>query len=404
MIERWMKNAVSDAIGCRRGVHLTGARQSGKTTLTKMLSLPDSKRFTLDDKLVRRAAESDPVAFVERNGCSTMIIDEVQKAPDLLDAIKMNVDDNQEYGQYLLTGSSNLRFSKRIKDSLAGRLETIRLRTLALGERNGSSPDFLEHAFARDFQVNESDFGKRAVIHEAFLGGYPEPLNLPLARRRKWYESYIVDILTKDVRDITEIRKVEILKDVCIWLLAHSSQFFAIEDLCTRAQISKVTADNYLEALKALYLVDKVPAWSKSDYDRIGKRAKWVASDTGLVANLLKWTEDEVFLDDARNGKLVESWVYNQLAAQADVSGCYTLSQYRDKDKREIDFIVENEKDEILGIEVKAGQADDGDFKHLKWFAQNLAKQPFTGIVLYSGKHVLRFGEGFYAVPLAALG
>ena len=404
MIKRWMADRVLEAMKYRRGVHLTGARQVGKTTLTKMMELPNSKRFTLDEKMVRIAAEGDPAAFVERVGCDTMIIDEVQKVPDLLDAIKINIDGDQSKGQYLLTGSSNLRFSKTIKDSLAGRFETIRLRTLSLGEKNGTRPDFLERAFKHEFATSSIEFGKRAVIHEAFVGGYPEQLDMPPNSRRKWFENYVVDILTKDIRDVTEIRKTEVLKDVTLWLLAHSSQFFTIEELCTRAQISKVTADNYLEALRALYLFDKVPAWSKSDYDRIGKRAKWVAADTGLMANMLKWTEDDVFLDDSKVGKLVESWVYHELAAQAEASGEYAITQYRDKDKRKIDFIVENEKDEMLGIEVKAGLASDDDFKYLKWFAANLAKHPFTGIVLYSGDHILRFGEGFYAVPLASLG
>ena len=403
MIKRWMSERVLEAMKYRRGVHLTGARQVGKTTLTKMLALPNSKRFTLDEKMVRIAAEGDPAAFVERVGCDTMIIDEVQKVPDLLDAIKINVDENQSRGQYLLTGSSNLRFSKTIKDSLAGRFETIRLRTLSCGEKNGKRPDFLERAFKREFAASSTGFGKRAVIHEAFVGGYPEQLDLPTNSRRKWFENYVVDILTKDIRDVTEIRKTEVLKDVALWLLARSSQFFTIEELCTRAQISKVTADNYLEALKALYLFDKVPAWTKSDYDRIGKRAKWIASDTGIMANMLKWTEDDVFLDDNKVGKLIESWVYHELAIQAEASGEYVITQYRDKDKREIDFIVENEKDEMLGVEVKAGSASENDFKHLKWFAANLAKHPFTGIVLYSGEHVLRFGEGFYAIPLASL-
>ena len=404
MIKRWMADRVLEAMKYRRGVHLTGARQVGKTTLTKMMELPNSKRFTLDEKMVRIAAEGDPAAFVERVGCDTMIIDEVQKVPDLLDAIKINIDDDQSKGQYLLTGSSNLRFSKTIKDSLAGRFETIRLRTLSLGEKNGTRPDFLERAFKHEFATSSIEFGKRAVIHEAFVGGYPEQLDMPPNSRRKWFENYVMDILTKDIRDVTEIRKTEVLKDVTLWLLAHSSQFFTIEELCTRAQISKVTADNYLEALRALYLFDKVPAWSKSDYDRIGKRAKWVAADTGLMVNMLKWTEDDVFLDDSKVGKLVESWVYHELAAQAEASGEYAITQYRDKDKRKIDFIVENEKDEMLGIEVKAGLASDDDFKYLKWFAANLAKHPFTGIVLYSGDHILRFGEGFYAVPLASLG
>ena len=159
-----------------------------------------------------------------------------------------------------------------------------------------------------------------------------------------------------------------------------------------------------MAALKALYIFDSIPSWTKSDYDFIGKREKWIATDSGLVANILGWEEDEVYMDDTRCGKLIETWVYNQLAATAEAEGGYTISHYRDNRKREIDFMVERKDGALLGVEVKSGQASLDDFKHLKWFAENLAKKPFTGIVLYSGCQTLRFGEGFYAVPMSALG
>ena len=177
--------------------------------------------------------------------------------------------------------------------------------------------------------------------------------------------------------------------------------------LATRGatDLLSVTLQNYVAALKALYLFDAVPAWAKSDYELIGKREKLFATDSALVANLLRWNEDEAYIDEGKNGKLVETWVYNQLAAIAETSLDYSISHYRDACKREIDFIVERSDGAMLGIEVKSGSSfGKDDFKHLKWFAKNLAKGEFTGIVLYAGPDVLRFGEGFYAVPLAALG
>ena len=136
----------------------------------------------------------------------------------------------------------------------------------------------------------------------------------------------------------------------------------------------------------------------------VGKREKWIATDSALVASILGWNESELYMDESRNGKLVETWVYQQLAAIADADGGYTISHYRDNRKREINFMVERKDCAILGVEVKAGQASLDDFKPLKWFAENLAKVPFTGIVLYSGDKTLRFGEGLYAVPMSALG
>ena len=269
---------------------------------------------------------------------------------------------------------------------------------------NGNPPTFLDAAFGRSFRSQYPDMDKRDIIHAGFSGGYPEVLDFSSRLRRDWFMTYLDDILQKDVRDVTEIRKVSVLREVAVWLLAHSSQFFTIDELATKTGISKPTAETYIEVLCALYLFDKVPAWAKSDYELVGKRPKWVAADSGLVANILGWQEEEVYLDARRSGKFVETWVYQQLASLADAMGECEISHYRDGKKREIDFIVENGKGELLGIEVKAGIVSPGDFNHLKWFAGNLAHAPFTGIVLYSGKNALSFGEGLFAVPLSALG
>ena len=406
MFNRWQTDRVKHQLTCRRGVNLTGARQVGKSTLTEMLNLQNARRWSLDDDDICKASADDAKGFVKHGEGQTIIIDEIQKVPSLLNAIKMVVDKDNAKGQYLLTGSANIRFAKMIKDSLAGRLGTVRLRQLAFAEIEGRRPDFLDVAFKRGFEGHDfRGLGKRDVLHLAFEGGYPEARELPPPDRQDWFKAYLDDLLTKDIQDITEIRKVETLRKMAVALLAHSAQFIAVNELSAKAELAKVTFQNYIAALKALYLFDSVPAWAKSDYELIGKREKFFATDSALVANLLGWNEDEAYIEEGKNGKLVETWVYNQLAAIAETGLDYSISHYRDSNKREIDFIVERRDGALLGIEVKAGSTLGAeDFKHLKWFAKNLAKGEFTGIVLYSGERTLRFGEGFYAVPLAALG
>ena len=404
MIQRWQMSRIQSMMQVRRGVNLTGARQVGKSTLADMLEFSSVKRYTFDDSIVRGVATGDPHGFVRHAKGETVVIDETQKVPDILDAVKMVLDKDPSPGQYLLTGSSNLHFAKAVKDSLAGRLGRIRLRPLAFGEIRGGAPDFLRKAFARDFDSFNENLLKRDIIDLAFRGGYPEIQNYSPEDRSNWFGTYLDDLLEKDVRDVTEIRKLAELRSVAVWLLARTSQFFTVEELSSKVAISKVTALNYMAALKALYIFDSIPSWAKSDYDFIGKREKWIATDSGLVANILGWEEDEVYMDDTRCGKLIETWVYNQLAAMAEAEGGYAITHYRDNRKREIDFMVERKDGALLGVEVKSGQASLDDFKHLKWFAENLAKKPFTGIVLYSGGQTLRFGEGFYAVPMSALG
>lgn len=404
MIERWQSKVLEHAIKVRRGINLTGARQVGKSTLSNILKLEKCKRYSFDDRMVKNAAESDPAGFVRHMPGETIVIDEVQKVPSILDSIKIVLDNDNSKGQYLLTGSSNLLFAKSIKDSLAGRLGRVRLRTLALGEINGKEPSFLRSAFDRCFDDVYPDLNKRDIIHLAFQGGYPEPRELDATDRKTWFRHYLEDLLDKDVRDLTEIRKISQLRLVLDWLLAHSAQFFSVEELAAKAALSKVTVQNYLEALEALYLVDRVSAWSGNDYALIGKRSKWIAADSALLACGLGWDENEVYFDDARCGKLVETWVYQQLASMVEVDGECEIRQYRDNRKREIDFVLSRPAGDIVGIEVKAGQVSSSDFKHLKWFAENMAPRQFTGIVLYSGKDTLRFGEGMYAVPMSALG
>ena len=404
MIERWLKKELVSKLTYRRGVHLTGARQVGKSTLVSETQLSKCRRYTLDAMGVREVAAADPMGFVKHAVGETLVIDEVQKVPELLNAIKIVLDTDNAKGQYLLTGSSNLQFAKTITDSLAGRLGHLRLRPLAWGEINGNAPTFLARAFRHDFNNEYEDVDKRGIINIAFRGGYPEPLPFTNKERRDWFKDYLHDILVKDIRDVTEIRKTEHLQSLAKALFATSAQFFAIEELATKSELSRTTVQDYLEALRALYLFDPVPMWAKSDYGTLGKRPKWIATDSGMMANILGWNEEEAYLDAQKSGKFIESWVYQQLAAIASVDGEYEITHYRDNKKREIDFIIERDDGALLGIEVKAGEVAMSDFKHLKWFSENLAQSPFTGIVLYSGKHTLSFGENLFAVPLSALG
>lgn len=404
MITRWQEVNLVSAVKARRAVHLTGVRQCGKSTLAGLVPLSNPRRYTFDDDAMRMTAEGDPRGFVVRKPGETIVIDEVQKVPAILNAIKMQLDASNEKGQYLLTGSSNLRFAKAVTDSLAGRMRTVRLRTLSQGEICGGAGDFLLKAFRREFPDAVSGFGKREVIDMAFKGGYPEVLELDASERRYWFEDYLNDLLMKDIRDVTEIRKLQALRDISDWLMAYSSKFFEIKDLAAQSGVKQDTVKSYIEVLKAIYLFDEIEPWTKSDYAKLGKRSKYFASDPSLIANVLGWSAEETYFDDDKSGKIVETWVYHELASLADRNPGMKIRQYRDSDRREIDFLIENEASETLGIEVKSGSAIGlGDFKHLKWFARTLSPGRFTGVVLYSGDRTLPFGEGFYAVPLGAL-
>jgi len=187
-------------------------------------------------------------------------------------------------------------------------------------------------------------------------------------------------------------------------LMAWSGKFMDITGICGKLAITKSTLETYINLLETLYLFEEAPAWIETDYDRVGRRNKIYAGDTGLMASVLNWRLDEVMLDSDKSGKIVETLVFNELSAQVDLKRGYSLSQYRDRAGREIDFIIEDDCGVILCVEVKAGSAVSKDaFKHIVWFRENLVKdRKLIGVVLYTGENVLPFGPDMYAVPISA--
>lgn len=403
-IKRWAVNQVDKALGIWRCVYVAGARQCGKTTLCRQCNELETEYRTLDDSMLLRVARTDPAGFVKHSG-KTLVVDEVQKAPELLPEIKMAVDRDPAKGQYLLTGSVNLPLLPAVTESLAGRMGTIRLRTLAEGEIRGVEPTFVRRAFARDFPAVFSELGKRDVLEIAMRGGYPEAMELDRESRIEWFRSYLDSLLLHDIRNLMDVHAFRTLRDLAEAMLARSARFFANNEISAALAIKHETLVRFQSILKMLFLVEEIPAWTKSDYDGIVKRSKWFASDTGMMASVLGWRENDVCFDDDRSGKAVESWVHHELAAQADAAGGVRLFHYRDQKKREIDFVMEAADGSLVGVEVKAGSAVRPDeFKHLTWFRDNLAGgRNFTGLVLYTGNVTVGFGEGLYAVPVAAL-
>ena len=401
---RWQIERVRKALKTRRVVILSGARQVGKTTLSTQISSEDCSYRSLDDLGLLAAALEDPKGFV-KNPSGTMVIDEIQKAPSLLPAIKQAVDKNNRPGQYLLTGSANLQTLPGVSESLAGRVRNIRLRPLAVGEILGRRPSFLERAFAADFPIKIPGYDKEAMVELAFRGGYPEAVRLSDGQDRKeWHKDYLNSLLERDLKDLTHIRRQASLRELVSILASWSAQFMDFTALCASLSVSKATVESYMNALISLYLFERVPPWLRTDYERIGRRPKFYATDTGLMASILGWRAKEVYLNSDRSGKLAETFVFQELSAQIELEETYALAQYRDREKREVDFIVEREDGSLLGIEVKSAQSvSKGDFRHMEWFKSNLVKKPFKGLVLYNGEDTLSFGKDMLAVPMASL-
>ena len=409
---RWRAGNVKEALGVRRIVVISGARQTGKTTLAKQVAGATQSLFKpLDQQPYFDAAKSDPPSFV-RNSSGTLVIDEIQKVPALISEIKYAVDQDNRCGQYLLTGSANLQSLPTVTESLAGRVRTLRLRPLTQGEILRRKPVFLKRAFAGEFPARVRGCDKDALLELAFRGGYPEVVRMKNQRGRKaWHKDYMDALLQNDLRDIVRVARRDALGDLAGILAAWSGRFMDVAGLSRQTGISRPTLASYINALEALYLFERVRPWVKTDYERAGRACKMFATDTGLMASILDWKFDDVLNDTAtantdRAGKMMETFVFQELAAQVDLDDEYSLYHYRDREKREIDFVVERADGALLGIEVKAGRTvSKADFAPQEWFKANIAKngKSYVGLVLYSGEATLSFGNGMHAVPTAAL-
>jgi predicted AAA+ superfamily ATPase len=404
---RWRKDTVIKGLGMRRIVILSGARQCGKTTLAKQVLeniKKDAIYRSLDDETLLKSAISDPLNFVKHQK-GTMIIDEIQKAINLLPAIKMIVDNNNAKGQFLLTGSADIQSLPEVSESLAGRVKNIRLRPFTQGEMLRKEPTFLQTCFKENFASQIIGDDKKTLIDKAFIGGYPEIIHESQTYIKEWHTNYTHRIFEQDFKSIFNINRIDTIASLFVLLNNLSGKIIDFLNISSTMAISRQMLHGYVNALKMLYLFEDVNPWLKTDYERVAKKPKTYATDTGMMASSLNWTKEEVLLDPDKSGKLIETFVFNELSAQVDLDGDYSLYHYRDREKREIDFMVEDGKGNMLAIEVKAGASvGSDDFKHIRWFKENMApKKTVIGIILYSGENTVSFGKHLHALPIPQL-
>jgi len=404
-VDRWQRSCLEEARQSRRVLLLEGARQCGKTTLAR--SLPGNTLFrTLDDIAVRDAVSFDLKAFLDHD-VDMLVIDEIQRAPELLPEIKRIVDEDTRPGRFLLTGSARLASLPNVTESLAGRVRRVRLRPFSQGELHASDADFLERLACGDHFIDDSSVDRNSLLRTALRGGYPEVQPMNMRERRSWHNDYIDAILSRDLQDVGKVRDVRNVRNLIVACAAWSCRQADAASLSRELGVTRISIDTWLGMLETLFLLERLPAWTRTDYARVGKKDKWLLSDPGLIASLLRYPDDPARLSNDQTGKILEAFIATELLALADASsGRFSVGHYRDNDKREIDFMIDDhDTGGCIGIEVKASTTVGAkDFKHLKWFEQNIvADRPFAGAVLYAGSEVLKFGERLQAIPVSAL-
>lgn len=404
-IDRKARPVVETALADTRVVLISGPRQAGKTTLARQFADSSRPYITLDDVGTLNAARSDPTGFIR--GLDRAVIDEVQRAPDLILAIKESVDLNEEPGRFLLTGSANLATVPAIADSLAGRMAVVSLLPFAQSEIRATPGRLLDRIFDGDEPLagDGAVFGDD-LIDVVLKGGYPEVLRRPTpARRTSWLEDYVSLILDRDVRDIANIDQLDRLPRLLDVLAEHAGQLVNHSSFGSALGLSSVTAQKYVAILERLFLVRTIAPWSNNRLSRLVKTPKIHFVDTGLLASLREDDLDTIRRDRARFGALLESFVLSELLKLASWSERrLSFSHYRTKDRDEVDVVIEDRRGRIVGIEVKASATvKSDDFKGLRQLQQAVGDRFVRGLVLHDHDRVTPFGEKLQAAPLSVL-
>ncbi|MFQ5839289.1 MAG: ATP-binding protein [Candidatus Methylomirabilales bacterium] len=403
---RYIKARLTEALADAPVVLIHGPRQSGKTTLARMVGEPRGYTYlNFDDDVARAAAEADPVGFVADLPERT-ILDEVQRVPALFAALKATVDRRRAPGRFILTGSAHVLFVPRLADSLAGRMHILRLHPLAQCELARRAPRFLDVLFDGAFKTRRAERLGGELAERIVTGGYPAALARPSARRRAaWYRDYLEALVQRDVRDLARISALDALPRLLSLAASQTARLLNVSDLAAPFQLSRPTIRDYVTLLERVFLLETLPPWHSNRLSRLVKTPKLHLGDTGLACALLGAEAAALASDRDLLGQLLETFVFQELRRQAswreEQIGFF---HFRDKDGAEVDIVLERGARELAGIEVKASATvTAADFRGLRKLKQGAGRRFTAGVVLYDGETGASFGDGLYAVPLRAL-
>jgi predicted AAA+ superfamily ATPase len=387
-------------------VLIHGPRQCGKTTLARAVGDRAGYSYlSFDTESVRAAVEADPASFID-DLPPRVTLDEVQRVPRLFAAIKTAVDRDRTPGRFMLTGSANVLLVPALSDSLAGRIEILRLHPLAQAELERREPHFLDRLFGKGFGFRQTARLGTDLIARVLTGGYPPAVERTSPRRRSaWYRSYVESLVQRDVRDMSRIASLDVLPRLLAAAAAQTGCLFNASGLAAPFQLSRPTIRDYVTLLERVFLVDLLPPWHTNRLSRLIKTPKLHIGDPGLAAALLGVGADALTADRTLLGQLLETFVFQEIVRQASWRDDGTrFFHFRDKDGVEVDIVIEHGANAVAGVEVKAGATvNEADFRGLRKLEQGAGRRFTRGVVLYDGETSLPFGDRLQAVPLRTL-
>ncbi|MBI1246131.1 MAG: DUF4143 domain-containing protein [Alphaproteobacteria bacterium] len=404
MYERFVEHRAEEALSDTPVVLIVGPRRAGKTTLVRKMGEKGRTYITLDDQTALDAARSDPSGFIR--GLDRAIIDEIQRAPDLMLAIKKTVDEDYRPGRFLLTGSANVLTLPRVADSLAGRIETIQMLPLSRAEIVGRPTTFLERLFTGKLESDRGAVVGDNLVQLVLLGGFPEAISRESERRRQdWARSYLSSVLTRDLRDIADIEKLTELPKFVRLLAEHSGQLVNYSQFGSSINVSYKTGQRYVALLEQVFLVQTLQPWYTNALKRIAKTPKLHFLDSGLLAAARGLSFERVRASRDLFGPLLESFVFSEvLKLMTAADSRLTPHHFRDQQMREVDVVLERDDGMIVGIEIKASATvKSSDFGGLRTLVEACGDRFAFGTVLYDNTDVVPFGDRLAAAPLSLL-
>ncbi len=402
MFKRSIESILKEALDISPIVLISGARQVGKSTLCMEL---DKEYRVFDNLNERESAFTDPLGYVSSLP-KPVILDEIQKVPQILEAIKIDVDKNRINGNFLLTGSANVLDMKAAKDTLAGRIIEISMWALSQKEiHHKANENIVDVLFKEDISTLKiSKISYNTILNSIINGGYPEILKIKTIRGKGlWFNSYISTYVERDIRDVGELRDISAFIRFFNIIAPRSCSLLNKSDLANDSSLSEATVNNYLSMLEMIYQISLIKPYSSNISKRFIKSQKLFMNDSGVLCHLLDITDVEKLLSSHKKGNVIETFVYSELLKHISYSLISPkIYHYRTNDKKEIDFILEK-GNKIIAIEVKSSQSIKIDaFKHIIDF-QNRSSSEVIGIVFYGGDTILPFGDKDYkrfALPL----
>ena len=406
-LPRNLEGSLRAALADTPVVCLLGPRQCGKTTLARAL-VPRYGYVTFDDGEVLALARSDPNGFLAALP-DPVILDEIQRVPELLRSLKLSVDQDRRPGRFLLTGSANLLLLPRLGDSLAGRMAILELHPLTVAEQERKEGGFLATWLAGKLKPELATARRppdpMTLAARVVAGGFPEPLTRSPARARSWHRDYVRALLERDVRDVARVRDPRDLSRLLSLLSLRTAELLNISTLSNELDLRRETIEHHLVACERLYLVRRLQPWHRHESKRLIKTPKLHFTDSGLAATLADLSAEDWSVRRDRFGHLLETFVLQQLVAQAGWTDPELhFWHYRDKDQVEVDFVLTRGR-RTWGVEVKAtATPTQADISGLRRLAAQCGDDFVGGVLFHAGAHTVTLDDPrFLAVPLSKL-